>query len=141
MVLACGGCRIDDMSTEDRSCLFCRLVEDRAQLGEFGTVVAWADQFPVAESHLLIVPRRHCCDFFEMTSAERRDADKALVAMADTIRSSDDTVDGFNIGWNCGEAAGQTVMHAHAHLIPRRKGDVANPRGGVRGVISERQSY
>jgi ATP adenylyltransferase len=76
-----------------------------------------------------------------MTEAERLDADQLLRLLQGRMKAEDSRVAGFNVGANCGETAGQTVGHAHIHLIPRRKGDMRDPRGGVRGVIPERQSY
>jgi diadenosine tetraphosphate (Ap4A) HIT family hydrolase len=108
---------------------------------ELRTVVAIRDAFPVTEGHYLVIPRRHAIDFFGMTSAERRDSDELLAAIADSLRHLDASIVGFNIGMNCGQAAGQTVPHAHTHLIPRRVGDTPVPRGGVRGVIPEKMNY
>lgn len=87
------------------------------------------------------MPLRHTPDFFEMTEAERADANQLLAVLQARIKAEDETVAGFNVGINCGEAAGQTVAHAHIHLIPRRKDDTAAPRGGVRGVIPQKQNY
>ncbi len=101
---------------------------------------ALLDKSPVTPGHMLLVPRRHVGDWFETTADERRD----LLALADEAREwllRERAPDGFNLGVNVGEAAGQTVFHVHLHLIPRYKGDVANPRGGVRGVIPARQNY
>lgn len=98
------------------------------------------DKSPVTPGHLLLIPRRHVADWFETTGAERQD----LLALADEARQwllREHAPGGFNLGVNVGEAAGQTVFHVHLHLIPRYKGDVANPRGGVRGVIPTRQNY
>ena len=106
-----------------------------------GTVFAIEDIYPVTAGHILIIPRRHTPDFFSMTEVEKADALDLLNELSREARASDPTVIGFNIGMNCGEAAGQTVMHAHVHLIPRRLGDTSNPRGGVRGVIPGKMSY
>ena len=101
---------------------------------------ALEDRFPVNPGHTLIVPFRHVASYFETTLDER-------IAMLHLIDEAKDLLDhryfpaGYNIGVNVGSRAGQTVMHAHVHLIPRYCGDVAKPRGGVRGVIPERQSY
>jgi diadenosine tetraphosphate (Ap4A) HIT family hydrolase len=76
-----------------------------------------------------------------MTEKERRDAEALLLILKSRISAADRTVTGFNIGINCGESAGQTVFHAHIHLIPRRDGDTPHPRGGVRGVIPDKMSY
>ena len=93
------------------------------------------DIYPVARGHLLILPRRHVADWFETSMAERQD----ISALADEARElliREYAPDGFNLGINVGEAAGQTVFHAHLHVIPRYRGDVKNPRGGVRAVIT-----
>jgi diadenosine tetraphosphate (Ap4A) HIT family hydrolase len=76
-----------------------------------------------------------------MTPEEHRDAEDLLAKLRKQILESDPTVVGFNVGANCGEAAGQTIEHAHIHLIPRRAGDTPVPKGGVRGVIPERMAY
>ncbi len=76
-----------------------------------------------------------------MTFKERKDADKLIRTLCDRIKKSDKTVTGFNIGTNCGKSAGQSIMHAHIHLIPRRDGDMPKPKGGVRGVIPDKMGY
>jgi len=95
----------------------------------------------MTEGHLLIITLRHTPDYFTMTSTERRDAEDLARILRNEIASEDKSVTGFNVGANCGESAGQTVWHAHIHLIPRRDGDTSNPRGGVRGVIPGRMGY
>lgn len=90
---------------------------------------------------MLVIPLRHTPDFFSMTEEERIDTLSLIDALARRLRTLDATVTGFNIGMNCGESAGQTVMHAHVHVIPRRQGDTPDPRGGVRGVIPNKMSY
>ena len=106
-----------------------------------GTVFAFQDAHPVTPGHHLILPRRHALDYFTMTGQERQDAQDLLRVLRSRLASSDRTIQGFNVGMNCGESAGQTVMHAHIHLIPRRKGDTPKPRGGVRGVVPARMDY
>jgi len=118
-------------------CPFCN-----AQGAVLGNDLAFAqfDKYPVNEGHLLVLPRRHVASWFEATGQER----SALLAMLDEGRHLLETLfrpDGYNIGINSGEAAGQTIMHLHVHLIPRFRGDCAEPRGGVRGVIPARQTY
>jgi diadenosine tetraphosphate (Ap4A) HIT family hydrolase len=118
-------------------CPFCR--PDGALL-QNGLAFALPDKSPVTPGHMLLIPRRHVAGRFETAAEERRD----LLALADEARAwllKEYKPDGFNLGVNVGEAAGQTVFHVHLHLIPRYKGDVANPRGGVRGVIPARQNY
>lgn len=124
-----------------RACRFCALVEQIEAHDSFGSVFVVLDQYPVTAKHWLIIPRRHCVDYFDMTAQEKQDTDEALIALRSRVLSEDSDVSGFNIGWNCGESAGQTVMHAHAHLIPRRVGDVDDASGGVRGVIPGKQRY
>ncbi|MDF1628855.1 MAG: HIT family protein [Alcanivoracaceae bacterium] len=98
------------------------------------------DLYPVSPGHLLIIPNRHVANWFELSSQEQQAVmelvNQAKMRLDDTLQP-----DGYNIGINCGEAAGQTVMHVHCHLIPRYEGDTLEPRGGVRGVIPEKQSY
>ncbi len=106
-----------------------------------GSVFAIEDKYPVTPGHLLIIPYRHTADYFSLTEQERKYAEELLLILQNRIQEDDDTVTGFNVGVNCGESAGQTVMHAHIHLIPRRDGDLENPKGGVRGVIPEKMSY
>lgn len=106
-----------------------------------GTVFAIEDRSPVSDRHMLIIPRRHCETYFDMTQEERQDAAGLMDRLRQDIQEKDKTVSGFNIGINCGKDAGQTVFHTHIHLIPRRRGDTPDPRGGVRGVIPEKMGY
>ena len=99
------------------------------------------DGFPVSEYHTLIVPKRHVADYFYLTTEEIAATQELLSQRRDELLKLDPTITGFNIGVNAGESAGQTVFHVHIHLIPRRKGDVENPRGGVRGVIPSKKDY
>jgi diadenosine tetraphosphate (Ap4A) HIT family hydrolase len=98
------------------------------------------DRYPVNHGHLLIIPFRHVADFFDATG-EEQEALLALIGEAKHHLDREFSPDGYNIGVNVGEAAGQSVMHLHIHLIPRYRGDVENPRGGVRGVIPEKRVY
>ena len=104
--------------------------------------LAWArwDANPVTPGHLLIITRRHIGDHFETTDDERR-ALLDLLQQARDFLQREYAPDGFNIGVNVGETAGQTIAHVHIHLIPRYRGDTPQPRGGVRGVIPGKQSY
>lgn len=99
------------------------------------------DLHPVTPGHVLVIPVRHVEDFFGMTREEKTDCAALVEELRGRILNEDPSVAGFNVGVNCGEAAGQTVMHAHVHLIPRRRGDTPRPRGGVRGVIPEKMAY
>jgi diadenosine tetraphosphate (Ap4A) HIT family hydrolase len=121
-------------------CPFCRLPAGRI-IGENETAVAVRDAYPVTPLHTLIIPRRHVSSYFDLTGEEAADCQRLLARMRQEILSRDEQVDGFNVGINIGSAAGQTVMHCHVHLIPRRVGDVANARGGVRHVIPGKGCY
>ncbi len=122
-------------------CRFCSPLVDERIVHELGSVIAVADANPVTQGHVLVLPRRHTPDWFSMTDQERRDADQLIRRLKAQAEQADPTITGFNIGINCGASAGQTIFHAHIHLIPRRDGDTAEPRGGVRGVIPEKMSY
>jgi diadenosine tetraphosphate (Ap4A) HIT family hydrolase len=125
-----------NVTDKSSGCLFCSDDINGRIIEENGSVIAIKDKFPVTEDHTLILPKRHTPDYFTMTSIERQHSDELTRYLKNKISQSDKAVLGFNVGMNCGESAGQTVMHAHIHLIPRRKGDTENPRGGVRHVIS-----
>ena len=132
---------IDLWKGTDSNCRFCPgNIKDRI-VEEWNLVLAFEDRFPVSEGHLLIVPKRHSPNWFSMNEDERREADVLLRALKTRLEESDNTITGFNIGMNCGESAGQTIFHAHIHLIPRRDGDTPNPTGGVRGVIPDKMCY
>ncbi len=125
------------MNHDTQSCPFCR-PEDVLFENELAYVKP--DKFPVNPGHLLLIPKRHVADFFLTSEAEKA----ALLALLDRAKQYLDgqhAPAGYNVGINVGEAAGQTIMHVHLHLIPRYAGDLTNPRGGVRGVIPSRQSY
>ena len=99
------------------------------------------DGFPVTALHGLVIPKRHAATYFDLTAEELVSCDDLLRKLSEKIKSQDPTVEGFNIGVNAGEVAGQTIFHCHFHLIPRRKGDVENPRGGVRHLIPGKGYY
>jgi diadenosine tetraphosphate (Ap4A) HIT family hydrolase len=103
-------------------CTFCSEEVKHRILMSQGTVYCIEDLYPVTQGHLLVIPFRHTPDYFTMTDEERLDAQKVLIALKEQITQYDSTVQGFNIGINCGIAAGQSVLHAHIHLIPRRLG-------------------
>ena len=121
----------------DRNCIFCNQEELILE-----NELAWAryDKYPVSPGHLLIITKRHVADFFD-TTLEERQALNNLSEEAKKMLDREYSPDGYNIGVNCGEAAGQTIMHLHIHLIPRYQGDIDNPRGGVRGVIPDKRIY
>jgi len=99
-----------------------------------------ADRFPVTAGHLLIIPKRHEPSWFELSQGELAQCHLLLKKMRERILDEEQDVLGFNVGINAGAVAGQTVMHSHMHLIPRRRNDVTDPRGGVPGVIPGMQS-
>ena len=120
-------------------CPFCDPEPDRI-LHQSDLVLVLRDSFPVSPGHALVVPRRHVASFFETTAAER----EALLSGVDHARSAverEHSPDGYNIGVNNGEAAGQTVLHLHIHLIPRYRGDRVDPRGGVRWILPDKAAY
>ncbi|MEN5054515.1 HIT family protein [Sphingobacterium kitahiroshimense] len=98
------------------------------------------DGFPVSPGHTLIISKQLRKDYFELTKEEKIDLDNAI-QLAKSLIEAESTPEGYNIGMNCGETAGQTVFHFHCHLIPRFAGDMENPRGGVRYVIPSKGSY
>jgi diadenosine tetraphosphate (Ap4A) HIT family hydrolase len=106
-----------------------------------GLAYAVRDTSPVTPLHTLILPNRHTPGYFDLDAKEKLAIDELLEETRRDILTRDSTVAGFNIGINVGAAAGQTIFHCHMHLIPRRPGDVANPRGGVRAVIPGRADY
>lgn len=119
------------------SCPFCN--PDRKIL-ENDLVYARFDNYPVTPGHILIVPFRHISDYFRLTE-EEHDSIRELTASAKELLDRGKRPDGYNLGVNCGTAAGQTIDHVHIHLIPRYKGDIEDPRGGIRGVIPQKQKY
>jgi|TARA_A100001388_G_scaffold164685_1_gene122998 diadenosine tetraphosphate (Ap4A) HIT family hydrolase len=128
------------MRDPNNPCLFCNInSKDLIFDNEFA--FASFDSYPVSKYHSLIVPKRHILDYFELTNDELLACNDLIKKIKKKIQNEDKTVDGFNIGTNSGVVAGQSIMHCHLHLIPRRKGDVDNPQGGVRGVIPSKQHY
>ena len=121
-------------------CAFCELAEGRVVASNI-LAIAIRDNYPVTELHTLVIPKRHVATFFDLFEPERRAVNQLLVSVRSEIIARDTSVSGFNIGMNNGSAAGQTIGHAHVHLIPRRQGDVQDPRGGVRGVIPGKATY
>jgi ATP adenylyltransferase len=127
------------MST-DTNCLFCNVIDPQV-LDQSDTCFAMRDGFPVTTGHTLIITKRHVETYFDLTPEERADVQRHIDLERQRLMEDDKTISGFNIGMNCGEDAGQSIMHCHVHLIPRRKGDIENPRGGVRGVIPDKRIY
>ena len=121
-------------------CLFCNDYAGRL-IAENELCFAIRDGFPVTEHHTLIIPKRHVADYFDLYQPELNAIHQMIAEQRKGILEADSSVLGFNVGINSGAVAGQTVFHAHIHLIPRREGDVVDPRGGVRGVIPSKQGY
>jgi len=117
-------------------CLFC----DKEAFLESELHYARFDKFPVTEGHCLIISKRHVETWFDLTLDEQADA-FLLIQQVKLWLDEKYSPDGINIGMNCGVSSGQTVLHSHIHVIPRYEGDMSNPRGGVRGVIPEKQNY
>ena len=128
------------MRDPNNPCLFC----DSKKSGiahENDLAYASYDSYPVSDHHCLIIPKRHTKDYFDMTNDELIACNNLIQIVKNEILSRDINVKGFNIGTNAGKIAGQSIMHCHIHLIPRREGDVDNPQGGVRSVIPSKQHY
>ena len=122
------------------NCLFCSIESARViDQNELAYVIE--DGFPVTVGHRLVIPKRHVAEYFDLGQPELNAVNQLLTKHKALIELEDPTVSGFNIGINCGEDAGQTIFHCHVHLIPRRKGDVKEPRGGIRHLIPEKGCY
>jgi ATP adenylyltransferase len=130
----------NSVNSAEQLCLFCSMPSGRVIAAD-SLVYAIRDGFPVTTGHSLVIPKRHVDDFFGLTEDELIACSRMLRTLRQSIVAEDSSVEGFNIGMNAGTAAGQTVFHCHIHLIPRRYGDVQDPRGGVRGVIPGRAVY
>ena len=123
-----------------KECFFCSLKPEQ-QISESKLAFTKADDSPVTKYHSIIIPKRHFASFFDITDEELLEINNLIKLRKDEILKLDETVTGFNIGMNIGESAGQSILHVHIHLIPRRLGDLKNPKGGVRGVIPEKRCY
>jgi ATP adenylyltransferase len=124
-----------------KACIFCEIATTDRVIDQTDHTFVIRDAFPVTEGHTLFIPKRHVADYFDLNPNEKSDIQELLQKHKAMIEVNDESVDGFNIGINVGATAGQTVFHVHIHLIPRRIGDVENPKGGVRGVIPAKQKY
>ena len=128
------------MRDPNNPCLFCNINESGvAHENDFA--YASFDSYPVSKDHCLIIPKRHIKDYFELSKEELIACDKLIKIVKDEIINKDQSVKGFNLGTNIGKVSGQSILHCHFHLIPRREGDVENPKGGVRSVIPSKQHY
>ncbi|MFC2083668.1 HIT domain-containing protein [Bacteroidota bacterium] len=121
-------------------CKFCNISNDRI-IYQNDLASLFLDSYPVTKGHSLIIPKRHILDYFELTRNEKNAIDDLILIQKKSLIERDNSIKGFNIGSNAGEVAGQTIMHCHFHLMPRREGDVCDPTGGVRGVIPDKMKY
>jgi diadenosine tetraphosphate (Ap4A) HIT family hydrolase len=128
------------MRDPNNPCLFCSIKES-GLANENSLAYTSYDTYPVSNLHCLIIPKRHVKDYFELNDNEVIACNDLIKITKEEILLKDPLVKGFNIGTNIGNVSGQSVMHCHIHLIPRREGDVENPQGGVRSVIPSKQHY
>ena len=128
------------MKDPNNPCLFCNINES-GLAKENNLAYASYDSFPVSEGHCLIIPKRHVKDYFDLSNDEIIACNDLIKEIKNEIIKKDNSVKGFNVGSNAGKISGQSILHCHIHLIPRRPGDVENPQGGVRSVIPSKQHY
>ena len=121
-------------------CLFCNS-KTSGVAHENELAYASYDTYPVSNLHCLIIPKRHLMDYFDLTNDELLACNDLIKKIKIEIIAKDKTVKAFNIGTNAGKVAGQSIMHCHIHLIPRREGDIENPQGGLRSVLPNKQHY
>ena len=128
------------MKDPNNPCLFCN-VDKSGTAHENEFAFASYDSYPVSEYHCLIIPKRHIKNYFDLSNDELIACNELIKIVKKEILNKDPSVKGFNLGTNIGEVSGQSILHCHIHLIPRREGDVDNPQGGVRSVIPNKQHY
>ena len=121
-------------------CPFCLRIANGEVAWSVENAVAFADGYPLNPGHTLVVPRSHCGDLFALPADVRRRLWDLVEVVIEELREQH-SPDGFNVGVNIGAAGGQTIDHAHIHVIPRFDGDVDDPRGGVRWVVPGRAAY
>ena len=124
-----------------KGCLFCKDKFRKQAFEHYDSVFAVYDKYPVTDDHLLVITKRHAKDYFDLSHKERWDADNLLEILKKKLSNEQSQITGFNVGMNCGKDAGQTIEHAHIHLIPRRQGDSSKVRGGIRGCVPEKMDY
>ena len=124
----------------EEDCPFCNIGEHVEVLFKADTAMAILDSFPISPGHALVIPKRHVADYFDLTVEEQNELWQ-LVNRCKIILQDRFHPDGFNIGINVGEMAGQSIFHVHIHLIPRYKGDMKNPKGGVRHILPGKGYY
>ena len=128
------------MRDPNNPCLFCN---SKVSGVAYENDLAYAsyDTYPVSDQHCLIIPKRHVADYFELSNEELIACNDLIKIIKQEVLDKDKSIKAFNIGTNAGKISGQSIMHCHIHLIPRREGDVDNPQGGVRSVIPKKQHY
>ena len=129
------------MSSSSEDCIFCNKTNCKVISSTKYFFIIRDTAYPVTKHHTLIISNRHISDFFDLNINEIKDLNVILKNQKKKLQDIDGDISGFNVGVNIGKDAGQSIMHCHIHLIPRRKGDVKDPRGGVRGVIPSKQKY
>ena len=129
------------MSSSQEDCIFCKKINCKVLEERKYFFIIRDTAYPVTEHHTLIISNRHVSNFFELDDEENKELSLILKNQKKELQNLDKSITGFNVGVNIGKDAGQSIMHCHIHLIPRREGDVEDPRGGVRGVIPEKQKY
>ena len=125
---------------EKNNCIFCNKSKLNIVFQDENFYVI-RDAYPVTKNHTLIILNEHDKTYFDLDDKDIIQLNNIIKFQKKSLMDEDNSITGFNIGINQGESAGQTVMHLHIHLIPRRKGDISDPRGGVRGVIPSKQKY
>ena len=128
------------MNDPNDPCLFCD-INKSGFIHENDLAYVSYDSYPVSEYHCLIIPKRHIKDYLDLTDKELIACNDLIKIAKDEIINKDLMVKGFNLGTNIGKVSGQSILHCHFHLIPRREGDVENPQGGIRSVIPTKQYY
>lgn len=131
---------INQANSIKKQCPFCSPEPERKLITESATAYCIEDKFPVSKGHVLVIPKNHESNYFNLSQKQQL-ACWMMVNRVKEIIKQKYNPDGINIGMNVGSAAGQTIPHVHIHLIPRYKGDMQSPRGGVRGVIPSKQNY
>ena len=129
------------MSSVQEDCIFCKKTNCKVISTTKHFFLIRDTAYPVTKHHTLIITNRHVEDFFDLNKSEMTELNEILKKQKEELKILDNEISAFNVGVNIGKDAGQSIMHCHIHLIPRRKGDVEDPRGGVRGVIPEKQKY
>lgn len=131
------------MTINPKKCPFCNIVllSNSEILLENKKSISIKDKYPVVDGHTLIITKRHISSFFGLTSSEKSQCILMLDRVKKYLAEKDKTITGFNVGFNDGLDAGQTIFHCHIHVIPRRKKDVLDPTGGIRNIIPGKGTY